>query len=159
MRRTVLYALMLVVGLVRGSAGGFARVCVGGLARAGATALGRQSRPRVCTAPARALLCAGSIGRACDSGMFSAAQLEYMRASRKSCDARDVSWHRSVTKLVDAQGVWGTEDKQSTDTDRAANNEIMHALDARETKHEKRGKHGKHGKHGNRRKNWQRGCP
>ena len=69
--------------------------------------------------PARALLCPGSIGRACKSGMFSVAQLEYMRASRESCDARDVVWHRAVTKLVDAR------------EDRAANNEIMHALDVR----------------------------
>jgi hypothetical protein len=66
----------------------------------------------------RALLCAGSIGRACDSGMFTVAQLEYMRASRESCDARDVSWHRSVTRLVDAHG-----------PDRVRNNAIMHALE------------------------------
>lgn len=66
----------------------------------------------------RALLCAGSIGRACDSGMFTAQQLEYMRASRESCDARDVSWHRAVTRLVDVHG-----------PDRVRNNAIMHALE------------------------------
>lgn len=111
--------LALAAGLVRGSAGGFARVCAGGFARIGATALGRRSGAGVCRAPARALLCPGSIRLACDSGMFSAAQLEYMRKSGESCDARDVVWHRAVAKLVDAR------------EDRAANNEIMHALDAR----------------------------
>jgi hypothetical protein len=145
MRRTVFYAAMLTVGLVQGRAGGFARVCVGGLARVGATALGGRGRARVCTAPARALLCAGSISEACDSGMFSAAQLEYMRASRESCDARDVVWHRAVTKLVDAHGVWGTTNEKGMHSDRAANNEIMHALDSRErSKHAKRDKHVQH---------------
>jgi hypothetical protein len=66
----------------------------------------------------RALMCAGSIGRACDSGMFTVAQLEYMRASRESCDARDVSWHRAVTRLVDTHG-----------PDRVRNNAIMHVLE------------------------------
>ena len=66
----------------------------------------------------RALLCAGSIGRACDSGMFTPLQLEYMRASRESCDARDVSWHRAVTRLVDTHG-----------PDRVRNNAIMHVLE------------------------------
>lgn len=69
-------------------------------------------------AGSRALLCAGSIGRACDSGMFTPLQLEYMRASRESCDARDVSWHRAVTRLVDTHG-----------PDRVRNNAIMHALE------------------------------
>ena len=69
-------------------------------------------------AGSRALLCAGSIGRACDSGMFTSAQLEYMRASRESCDARDVAWHRAVTRLVHAQG-----------PERVRNNAIMHALE------------------------------
>jgi len=66
----------------------------------------------------RALLSPATIARACDSSMFSVAQLEYLRASRDSVDARDVAWHRSVTRLVHAHA-----------PERVANNEIMHALD------------------------------
>ena len=85
----------------------------------------------------RALLCPVSIGRACDSGMFTVAQLEYMRASRESCDARDVVWHRAVTKTVErletmqqAGQPWCcAEMPEKAETDRAANNEIMHALE------------------------------
>ena len=66
----------------------------------------------------RALLSPATIALACDSGMFTAAQLEYLRASRKSRDARDVAWHRSVTKLVHTHG-----------PEREANNGIMHPLD------------------------------
>lgn len=80
--------------------------------RIGLRCLGRGA------AGSRALLCAGSIGRACDSGMFTPFQLEYMRASRESCDARDVSWHRAVTRLVDTHG-----------PDRVRNNAIMHVLE------------------------------
>ena len=68
----------------------------------------------------RALLCPATIARACDSGIFTVTQMEYMRASRESCDARDVSWHRSVTRLVGAQG---------NEPDRVRNNAIMHALE------------------------------
>lgn len=88
----------------------FGRACVAGARRAVAGRAG--------VAGTRALLCAGSIGRACDSGLFTAAQLEYMRASRDSCDARDVVWHRAVTRLVGVDG-----------PDRARNNAIMHALE------------------------------
>ena len=66
----------------------------------------------------RALLSPATIARACDSSMFSVAQLEYMRASRDSVDARDVVWHRAVTRLVHAHA-----------PERVANNEIIHALD------------------------------
>lgn len=71
----------------------------------------------------RALLCAGSIRQACDSGLFTVHQLEYMRASRESCDARDVVWHRAVTRLTRTAGAEGHE------PDHARNNAIMHALE------------------------------
>ena len=66
----------------------------------------------------RALLSPATIARACDSGMFTAAQLEYLRASKNSGDARDVAWHRAVTRLVNAHA-----------PERVANNLIMHPLD------------------------------
>ncbi len=66
----------------------------------------------------RALLSPATIALACDSGMFTAAQLEYLRVSRNSRDARDVAWHRSVTRLVHAHA-----------PERDANNAIMHPLD------------------------------
>jgi len=85
----------------------------------------------------RALLCAGSIGRACESGLFTPAQLEYMRASKASCDARDVVWHRAVTKAVarvettqQAEQAWCCAEMPGIpETDFEANNEIMHALE------------------------------
>jgi hypothetical protein len=66
----------------------------------------------------RALLSPATIALACDSGMFTAAQLEYLRATKNSGDARDVAWHRSVTRLVNAHA-----------PERVANNDIMHPLD------------------------------
>ena len=66
----------------------------------------------------RGLLSVATIERACDSDMFTAAQLQYMRSSRDSVDARDVAWHRAVTRLVNAHA-----------PERVANNEIMHQLD------------------------------
>ena len=66
----------------------------------------------------RAMLSPATIARACDSGMFTAAQLEYLRASKNSGDARDVAWHRAVTRLVNAHA-----------PERVANNLIMHPLD------------------------------
>ena len=74
---------------------------------------GRMRAPQV-----RALLSVVTIARACDSDMFTVAQLEYMRSSRDSADARDVAWHRAVTRLVNAHA-----------PERVANNEIMHQLD------------------------------
>jgi hypothetical protein len=66
----------------------------------------------------RGLLSVATIERACDSDMFTAAQLQYMRSSRDSVDARDVAWHRAVTRLVNTHA-----------PERVANNEIMHQLD------------------------------
>lgn len=66
----------------------------------------------------RALLSPATIALACDSGMFTAAQLEYLRVSRNSRDARDVAWHRSVTRLVHTHA-----------PERDANNGIMHPFD------------------------------
>jgi len=110
--RAVLVVLVMLVMLPRGCDSGllFGRACVAGARRAAARRAGLGAT--------RAVLCAGSIGRACDSGMFTVTQLEYMRASRDSCDARDVVWHRAVTRLVDAHG-----------PDRVRNNAIMHALE------------------------------
>ncbi len=66
----------------------------------------------------RALLSPATIAQACDSGIFTAAQLEYLCATKNSVDARDVTWHRAVTRLVNAHA-----------PERAANNLIMHPLD------------------------------
>lgn len=74
--------------------------------------------PRMRPLQVRALLSPATIARACDSSMFSVAQMEYLRASRDSVDARDVVWHRAVTRLVHTHA-----------PERVANNEIMHALD------------------------------
>jgi len=107
---------MAVLGVLTGRTCAFAGVVRAPLGLVKNLVRGRASVQR--GAGVRALLCPCSIGRACESGMFSVTQLEYMRASRESCDARDVSWHRAVTRLVHAHG-----------PERAANNEIMHALD------------------------------
>ena len=109
MRLTVL--LMLLLSSARACF--FGRACLSGTRLA---ALGQRA------AGTRALLCAGSIGRACDSGLFTAAQMEYMRASRESCDARDVVWHRAVTRLVRVR-------EHENEPDHARNNAIMHALE------------------------------
>jgi hypothetical protein len=62
------------------------------VARVGVTArhVGLEVRVGQGSADTRALMCTDSIGRVCDSGIFTTAQMEYMRASLESCNARDV---------------------------------------------------------------------
>ena len=153
MRRAAVCVLMLAAGLVRGCVGGFTRVgaVVCGLARVGVARTAARAAVCVRAAPARALLCAGSIGRACESGLFTAAQLEYMRVSKESCDARDVVWHRAVTKAVHrletverAGQPWCcTEMPEIAESDWAANNEIMHALEDADGRSQTKRKNGR----------------
>ena len=103
----------------------------------------RVSWPLFLAGGARALLCPASIGRACDSGMFTPALLEYMRASRESRDARDIIFHRAMMKMCTGLR---KEDKcvaASIDVTRRANNALIHviedgdALDAAKHEHMK----------------------
>jgi hypothetical protein len=77
---------------------------------------------------ARALLCASSLATACESGLYSATQLQYMRASASSRDARDLIWHRSVVKTCAGLK---KEDACAAQMDitRRANNALIHALE------------------------------
>jgi uncharacterized membrane protein YhiD involved in acid resistance len=88
----------------------------------------RVSWPVCAAGGARALLCAASIGTACESGMYTAAQMSYMRASAASRDARDLIWHRSVVKTCAGLK---KEDACAAqmDSTRKANNQLMHALE------------------------------
>jgi hypothetical protein len=75
---------------------------VSGLTRVDSTAVGRQVGKRVCTVvvkqvgshvcttPVRPPLCVGSIGRVCDSVMFSVAPTEYIHTNHERYDALDV---------------------------------------------------------------------
>lgn len=85
----------------------------------------------------RALLCAGSIGRACDSGMFTPLQLEYMRASRESRDARDIIFHRAMMKMCAGLRKEDACVAACIDATRKANNALIHVIDDRDAvKHE-----------------------
>ncbi len=77
---------------------------------------------------ARALLCAASIGTACESGMYTAAQMSYMRASASSRDARDLIFHRAIIKTCAGLK---KEDACAAQMDatRRANNALIHALE------------------------------
>ena len=80
---------------------------------------------------ARALLCAASIGTACESGLYTVAQMSYMRASAGSRDARDVVWHRTIARTCAGlkQDLCALE-KSAVEAQRIANNQVMHALEA-----------------------------
>ena len=77
---------------------------------------------------ARALLCASSLATACESGLYSATQLQYMRASASSRDARDLIFHRAIIKTCAGLK---KEDACAAqmDSTRKANNQLMHALE------------------------------
>ena len=81
---------------------------------------------RVCGA--RALLCAASIGRACESNLYTPAQMTYFRASADSRDARDVVFHRAVLKTCAGLKVDGRA-AASIENTRLANNALIHALE------------------------------
>ena len=75
----------------------------------------RSHRP---VAGCRGLLSTATIRLAEASGAYTAAQLAYMRATSASADARDVSWHRRITQLVNCCA-----------HERELNNRVMHVLD------------------------------
>jgi hypothetical protein len=77
----------------------------------------------------RALLCAGSIGRAWDSGMFTQAQMEYMQATRESRDARDIIFHRAMMKMCAGLRKQDACVAASIDATRKANNALIHVLE------------------------------
>jgi hypothetical protein len=77
---------------------------------------------------ARALLCASSLATACESGLYTAPQMSYLKASASSRDARDLIWHRSVVKTCAGLR---KEDACAAQIDatRKANNALIHALE------------------------------
>lgn len=79
-------------------------------------------------AGSRALLCAASLSRACESGLYTNAQVSYMRASAGSRDMRDVTWHRSIMKTCSGLEVDASAAAQ-IDATRRANNALIHSLD------------------------------
>jgi len=103
---------------------GVARVPLG-LLRARA----RVSAQHLAGGSVRALLCPCSIGRACDSGMFTPALLEYMRASRESRDARDIIFHRAVLKMCAGLRKEDACAAASIDATRRANNALIHVIE------------------------------
>ena len=122
-------AVAVAVAVVLGAAGGRASPCLF-VARVGLTArrvvlmdrLGRGA------AGSRALLCAASLSRACDSGLYTTGQMSYMRASAGSRDVRDVTWHRSIMKTCAGLEVDASAAAQ-IDATRRANNALIHSLD------------------------------
>lgn len=114
---------------VLGTAGGRAYPCLFA-ARVGLTArrvvlmdrLGRGA------AGTRALLCAASLSRACESGLYTTAQVSYMRTSAGSRDVRDVTWHRSIMKTCAGLEIDASAAAQ-IDATRRANNALIHSLD------------------------------
>ena len=91
----------------------------------------RVSWPLCAAGGARALLCAASIGTACESGLYTVSQMSYMRASAGSRDARDVVWHRTIARTCAGlkQDMCALE-KSAVEAQRIANNQVMHALEA-----------------------------
>jgi hypothetical protein len=77
----------------------------------------------------RALLCPCSIGQACESGMFTPALLEYMRASCESRDARDIIFHRGMMKMCAGLRQEDASAAASIDATRRANNALIHVID------------------------------
>jgi len=75
-------------------------------------------RSQRAVAGCRGLLSTATIHLAEASAAFSPAQLAYMRASSASADARDISWHRRITQLVNCCA-----------HERELNNHVMHVLD------------------------------
>lgn len=121
--RAVLVVLVMLVMLPRGCDSGllFGRACVAGARCAAARRAGLGAT--------RAVLCAGSIGRACDSGMFTVTQLEYMRASRDSRDARDIIFHRAMMKMCAGMRKENACVAASIDATRRANNALIHVIE------------------------------
>ena len=78
---------------------------------------------------ARALLCPASIGTACDSGLYTSTQLQYMRASASSRDARDLIFHRAIVKTCAGLRKEDARAAASIEATRRANNQLMHALE------------------------------
>lgn len=78
---------------------------------------------------ARALFCPSVLGQARASGLFTAPQLAYLRATGESRDARDVCVHRSAAKLCAATPV-SAADAARIEHTRRSNNALLHALDA-----------------------------
>jgi hypothetical protein len=90
----------------------------------------RVAWPLLSAGGARALLCAASIGQACESGLFTAAQLQYMRVSASSRDARDIVWHRTVARTCAAlKKDMCAMERSAVEAQRLANNQLMHALE------------------------------
>ena len=118
---------MAVLGVLTGRTCAFAGVVRAPLGLVKNMVRGRASVQR--GAGVRALLCPCSIGRACASGMFTPALLEYMRASRESRDARDIIFHRAVMKMCAGLRKEDACAAASIDTTRRANNALIHAIE------------------------------
>ena len=89
----------------------------------------RVSWPLCAAGGARALLCPASIGTACDSGLYTSTQLQYMRASASSRDARDLIFHRAIVKTCAGLRKEDACAAASIEATRRANNQLMHALE------------------------------
>jgi hypothetical protein len=77
----------------------------------------------------RALLCPASIGTACDSGLYTSTQLQYMRASASSRDARDLIFHRAIVKTCSGLRKEDASAAASIEATRRLNNQLMHAVE------------------------------
>jgi hypothetical protein len=89
----------------------------------------RVAWPLLSAGGARALLCAASISRACESGLYTPNQLSYFRASAGSRDARDIIFHRAVMKTCAGLRKEDACAAASIEATRRANNQLMHALE------------------------------
>ena len=92
----------------------------------------RVSWPLCAAGGARALLCPASIGTACESGLYTSTQLQYMRASASSRDARDLIFHRAIVNTCAGLRGAAKEDAcavASMETTRKINNALIHAIE------------------------------
>ncbi len=89
----------------------------------------RVSWPLCAAGGARALLCPACIGTACESGLYSATQLQYMRASASSRDARDLIFHRAIVKTCAGLRKEDACAAASIEISRKANNALIHAIE------------------------------
>ena len=89
----------------------------------------RVSWPLCAAGGARALLCPASIGTACESGLYTSTQLQYMRASASSRDARDLIFHRAIVNTCAGLRKEDACAVASIETTRRINNALIHAIE------------------------------
>ena len=75
------------------------------------------------------MLCPASIGTACESGLYTSTQLQYMRASASSRDARDLIFHRAIVKTCTGLRKEDAGAVASIEATRRANNALIHAIE------------------------------